>query len=313
MFQNPGQDLALLVILLVVTTLAYFVMKYLRGSRATYFGNMGTLKRTHKYKVFHISGLVLLVKVFLIVLLYLVATNSIMIKDYQPITDTDYVLLIDDSSSMAKSDFAPNRLHSAKTIATKWVDVLPNSTAVGIVGFSKNIDTNLDLTHDTDKQLEAIESIAIDYTRSGTDLNHALSHSADLLKNSKSNKTVLLFTDGTESISNDTINRIKFDNIKIIAFGIGDEDVIEQYDDIPVEFRGSFNSLAFNFTAMQELANNTNGKAYKVGNTVELEKSFNDATLEEIQVSLDSGYYVTILIAIISILELLVYAKLGAL
>lgn len=288
-------------------------MKYLRGKRAAYFGNMKTLRRTHSYKVFHISSLVLLIKIGLIVLLYLVATNSIMLKDYKPISDTDYVLLIDDSSSMAKSDFEPNRLTSAKNIATRWIKILPNSTSVGVVGFSKGIDVTHGMSYDRQEQLDTIDEISINYSRSGTNLDYAIQYSTDLMEEAKRNKTILLFTDGTQDVSNDTIDEIKKNNIKLIVFGIGDNTINEEFADIPIEFRNSFNTLEFNFSKIEDLTNKTNGVAFKVSNSQELEDSFNQATLEEIQISLDSGYYVTILIAIISILELLIYSRLGAL
>lgn len=289
-------------------------MKYLRGKRASYFGNMKTLQRTHGYKIFHISSFVLIIKILLIVMLYLVATNSIMIKDYKPISNTDYILLIDDSSSMAKDDFKPNRLYSAKEIATKWVTVLPNSTGLGIVAFSKDIDASTGITYDRNKQLSTINKININYSRSGTDLDYALTYGINLFKKTKNNKTILLFTDGTQEVNNDTIDKIKLKGIKIIVFGIGNSNTdFNEFNDIPIEYKNSFSTLDFNFSVIKDLTNRTGGVAYKVSNNKQLEESFNKSTLEEIQVSLNSGYYVTILIAIISILELLVYAKLGAL
>lgn len=290
-------------------------MKYLRGKRATYFGNLKILQRTHGYKVFHISSLVLIIKISLIVLLYLVATNSIMIKDYKPISDTDYILLIDDSSSMAKSDFEPNRLFSAKSIAKRWINILPNSTRVGVVAFSKSIDATTDITNNRNEQLRTIDEININYTRSGTDLDYAILYSIDLFGSSQdNNRTILLFTDGTQDVNNETIDKININNIKIIAFGIGDSILATtEFDNVPEEYLNSFNTLEFNFSIIEQLTNRTGGIAYKVSDSKELENSFNQATLEEVQISLDSGYYVTILIAIISILELLIYARLGAL
>lgn len=288
-------------------------MKYLRGKRATYFGNMKTLQRTHGYKVFHISSLVLIIKMLLIILLYLVATNSIMLKDYKPITNTDYILLLDDSSSMAKSDYQPNRLSSAKEIASKWISILPNSTRVGLVAFSTDIDVSTGLINDETILKDAVNNINIDYTRSGTNLDYAIEYSLDLFGDNERNKTILLMTDGTETVSNETLQSARESNIRIIAFGIGNENDLTTYEDVPDEYLNSFNTLDFNFTLLENLAEQTNGIAYKVTNEVELQESFNQATLEEVQISLDSGYYVTILIAIMSIFELLIYAKLGAL
>lgn len=312
--QNPLQDSLLLAVLIVITILAYFLMKYLRGKRAAYFGNIKTLERTHGFRIFHVSLLVLTIKIIMIILLYMVATNTITIRDYRPITDTDYVLIIDDSSSMAKSDYEPNRLSSAKEISEKWLNIIPNSTGVGLVAFSKDIDYSVPLSYNKKILYDTINNITIDYTRSGTDLDYAIQFGIDLFGEVEDKKkTILLFTDGTEDVSNDTIRKTNNENISIIAFGIGSDLGNESNEDIPEEYRDSYSTLAFNFTKLEHLTTETNGKAYQVSNKYELQESFDDATLEVTQREIDSGYYVIMLIAFISILELLIYAKLGAL
>jgi uncharacterized protein YegL len=167
-----------------------------------------------------------------------------MIKDYKPVSNTDYILLIDDSSSMAKNDFEPNRLTSAKSIAKKWIEVLPNSTRLGLVAFSKDIDLSTGLIQNKNLALNKLNEIQIDYTKSGTDLDYAISYSVDLLNennkedNYKINKTILLLTDGTESITNTTIFKAKNNNVRIIAFGIGDNAKSqEELINVPREFR----------------------------------------------------------------------------
>ena len=301
-------------ILIVITILVYFLMKYIRGKRAAYFGNIKTLERTHGFKIFHVSLFVLIIKIVMIILLYMVATNTITIKDYQPITDTDYMLIIDDSSSMAKNDYEPNRLASAKEISKKWISIIPNSTGVGLVAFSKDIDYSVPLSYDKKELYNTIDDISIDYTRSGTNLNYALQFGIDLFGDTEGReKTILLLTDGTQNVNNETITKTKMENISVIIFGIGNTEESETNENIPEEYRSTYNTLAFNFTILENLAEQTNGKAYKVSNKFELQQSFDDATLEVTQRELDSGYYVIMLIAFISILELLIYAKLGAL
>ncbi len=312
--RNPLQDSMLLLILIIITIIAYFVMKFLRGKRAAYFGNLKTLERTHGYKVFHISSWVLLLKLVLIILLYLVATNSILISDYKAVSNTDYILLIDDSSSMAKNDYDPNRLSSAKNIAKKWINILPNSTRLSIVAFSSGIDVDSKLSNSKSKLLSVVDNINIDYTRSGTNLDYAIEYSLDEFDfTSNTNKTILLMTDGTESISNKTLDKAVTNKVKIVIFGIGSSQEKNSFENIPEEYRDSFNNLDFNETILDNIASRTGGIAYHVENNEELENSFEKATLQEVKVSLDSGYYIILLIAIISILELLIYARLGAL
>ncbi|MCK5108021.1 MAG: VWA domain-containing protein, partial [Nanoarchaeota archaeon] len=255
---------------------------------------------------------ILFVKIFMIIILYMVATNSVEILSFQPITDTDYVLMIDSSSSMGKTDLSPNRLTSAKDLSGKWLNILPNSTSVGIVSFSKGIDSYIKPTFERNLLKARINTIEIDYSKSGTDLDYAINFGVDLLNGTKQNKAILLFTDGTQEIRDQTIFKAKDQRVKIFAFGIGGTDTTT-LDDVPEEFKATFQTQDLNFTILETLSNKTNGKAYKITNQNEFEESFRTATLEQVKISMNSGYYVTILIAAISIIELLIYAKLGAL
>lgn len=291
-------------------------MKYLRAKRATYFGNLKTLERTHGFRIFHVSTWVLIVKMLLIILLYMVATNSVAIAEYKPIGDTDFILLMDDSSSMSKTDFKPNRLESAKNIATRWLAIVPNSTQIGIVGFSNTIDIETDLTTDKSEILNTINNLKVDYSRSGTDLDFAISYAINMIKRSDQKKTILLFTDGTQNVSEKTINMALDEEVKLVIFGIGSELQEERnidYTDIPEELRNSYSDLNLNFTVLKQIAIATNGEAYRISNDMQLEDSFQEATLEQINVRINSGYYVTLFIAIMSIFELLIFAKVGAL
>ncbi len=311
-FYNPLRDSVLLIILILFTVGAYFIMIYLRGKKGIYFGNLQTLEKTHGFKIQHVNSIVLIVKLIVVVLLYMMATNAIEIKEFRPVSDTDYVLLLDVSSSMAKTDFYPNRLDAAKNIAMKWLNILPNNTAVGLNAFSQDSVLTLPLSFDKGAVKTAISNISIDYARSGTDLDYALNTGIDMLNESSHKKSILLFTDGTESVSDKTIAKFKDSNINLIIFGIGSDTTIN-LSDIPDEFKDDYSSLALNMTLLESIANATNGKAYQVSNELELQSSFNDATLEQIKVSINSAYYVTLLIALISILELIIYARFGAL
>jgi len=297
-----------------MTVIAYLFMKNIRGKRATFFGNAKTLARTHNFRIFDVSSVVLILKIIMIIMLFMLATNSIDIKSYLPTTDTDYVLLIDSSPSMAKSDLKPSRLGSAKDISTRWLAVIPNSTAVSVVGFSTTVDYFIPLTNDKLMMQEAIASIEIDYTRSGADLDYALSYTIDLLRNSSQKKAILLFTDGTSNVSDSTIIKAIDEEIKIITFGIGqiDETAVE-LGDIPEEFLDTFRSLDLNFEMLEDLSKRTGGQAYRVSSEVELERSFEDATYDQVKRSINTAFYVALLLFMLSILELIIYAKLGAL
>ncbi|MBN1175385.1 VWA domain-containing protein [Candidatus Woesearchaeota archaeon] len=292
-------------------------MKYLRAKRATYFGNLKTLERTHGFRIFHVSTWILVVKMILIILLYMVATNSVEIAEYKPIGDTDFILLVDDSSSMSATDFQPNRLASAKNIASRWLAIVPNSTQIGVIGFSNNIDVEAPLSVDKKPIYAALNSMEIDYKKSGTNLDFAIGYGINMFKDSSNKKkNILLFTDGTQNVSESTIQNAIDQEVKITIFGIGSE--LQEartidYTDIPEELRNTYSDLNLNISILKSIAEQTGGQAYLISNEMQLEESFQDATLEQISVRINSAYYVTLFIAFMSILELVIFARVGAL
>ena len=293
-------------------------MKEIRTRRVTYFGNLKTLERTHNFRVFQPSSIILIIKLIMIILLYMVATNSIQAIEVQPIADTDYVVLIDDSSSMANTDITPDRLEAAKNIALQWLAIIPNSTQVGVVGFSATIDSHVPPTFNRERLRNAITGLEIDYAKSGTDLDNAINFGLEQFNETRQKKTILLFTDGTQELLNRTIDKAIDYNISIVSFAMGSNKSLEPKiivdEDIPEDLLLEYQSqVDFNFSILAGISNRTNGQAYRVETAEQLQQSFIAATNEEVAVPLETGYYIILLIAVISILELIIYAYLGAL
>lgn len=304
---DPFQNMLLLAILIVLTVIAYLYMVYRRGRRATLFGNMKTLEKVHGYRRFYVNPTVLIVKVLIISLLFLIATESLELRQTNFVADTDYLILLDSSSSMAKTDYPPSRLEAAREISQEWLRQVPDTTRVGFIAFSQDIMAEVPLTIERSYISETIDRIRIDYGKSGTDLDFALNSGLDRVNNSEDKVTFLLLTDGTQSVQNYTIAKARSLGVKVYAFGIGspNETIVNESD--------YYQSLDFNFTLLQELSEGTGGKAYRVADRQELDDALREATLEDIQISLNTNYYVLILIAVLSILEFVVYSKYGGL
>ena len=297
---------------MVFTTLAFYSFAFMRRKRASYFGNIKTLERVHGFKRFHLSPVILIVKLVVVSMLFLVATDSLQIGRFQPIGDTDYVLLIDTSPSMTQTDYNPNRLTAAKNIASDWVRVLPNGTRVGLVSFSRDLGPTVELTFNRELVRSQIERVEVDLNQTGASPDFAIQYATNMLNDSTNKRAILLFTDGTSEVDPSTIRLAQNLAVRIYAFGIGSEDARE-YDlsDIPEELWDTFDRLEFNFTRLERLSEETNGTAYRIANQDELRQAFRDATYEESAVELNSAFYVLILIALISIIELFVYSYLG--
>lgn len=310
---DPVTNLFLLIVLIVLTVAVYFLMIFLRRKRVSHFGNLSTLQKVHGFKRFYINPAILLVKIIIIILLFLAATESVSISRLNPTTDTDYVLVLDVSPSMAMNDYDPDRLTAAKEISLNWLRLVSRGTAVGLVVFSDGVIEEVPLSLDKQEMIRSVENAFVNYSRSGTDPNKALLNAIELLEQSTQNKTVLFLTDGSDEIFNDTIFKARDNVVTIYSFGIGSNETVDLFDDVPEEFLEFFDTMDFNFEVLDDLSNRTGGEAFSISNVQELKQAFDEATLEKIKIELNSQYYVLILIALLSITEFLIYSRLGGL
>lgn len=291
--------------------LAYFFMGMARGSRVSNFGNINTLKKVHGFKRFHLSPWILIIKIILITLIFFAATNTLEVLKQKPAIDTDFIIVLDASSSMSNSDYTPTRLEAAKRISLDWIKTTPEYTHTGYLAFSQEIIFKVDITNNKKTIVEKIKNTKIDYSQGGTSPDFALITAINMLKLSpSSNKSILYLTDGLDGVKSNTLVIAKEANVKINIFGIGAKEEID-LEDVPEEFREDYSIPDFNFTLIQEIAHKTNGEAYHITNETSLQQSFEDATLENVNIKLDTGYYLLIIIAILSIAELFIYSKVG--
>ena len=286
-------------------------MVYARGKRATHFGNMNLLQKIHGFKRFHVSPVIFYVKVVIIIMLFLIATGSLQVFQERVSVDTDYVLLLDSSASMAKADYSPNRLAAAKQISQNWLRSLDRETKIGYASFSQEIINEEPLTTKKDLISSRIQETNINYDVGGTSLDFALNHAAGFFDfGGNRQKAILLLTDAAEDVQDTTLATLRVQGIQVFAFGIGAEtDSVV----IPEEYEDFYADLSFNFSQLERVSQITGGAAYRVENETSLARAIKDATLDQIQVKLNSSYYIMLLIALLSILELVFYARLGGL
>ncbi len=315
---DPWTNIPLLALLIVLTVAMYFMMILSRKRRLTRFGNIKTLERIHGFRRFYISPTVLIVKIIVVTLLFFVATDAIDIRLETQASDSDYVIMMDASASMALDDFSPSRIAASREISQDWLSSTPNGTAVGLIVFSDAVITEIPLTYDKDSLQEVVFDVRIDYSRAGTGIDEALLRSVEILRESQRNKTVLLLTSGFEDLNNETIARLNEFDVRVDSFGIGsnqtmnflsrDEEVVDFED-----FEDFFDSFDLNFESLEKLSQATGGEAYQVTSAQELRDVFSDSTLEVIEVPINTQLYVILLIALLSIAEFLLYSRFGGL
>lgn len=136
----------------------------------------------------------------------------------------EIVLAIDISNSMNAMDITPSRLENAKKIADEIIKKIPRNK-IGLLVFAGQAYTLIPLTNDSNALtlfIHSINSKIIDYQ--GTNLGNAIKESCGLFNsNQKSEKIIILISDGENHISNEDsgIRIAKQSNIKIISIGIG--------------------------------------------------------------------------------------------
>ncbi len=327
----PHRSLALLIILNALVIVSYYFMMKIRQQRVIKFGNFETLKRIEGADRFSMSPWLLIFEMIIITLLFLVATNSIKMNITKPVSNTDFVLAIDTSPSMLTPDYNPNRLEMAKRISLSWLDQLPESTRVGIVTFSNNATRVLDPTSNYWSVKRALENISKTELGGGTSLGDALLKSASMLKYSNKQRVVVLITDGqnneNENLSS-VINALNSKKIMVYSIGIGNnkktKELYEKFQKRMKEFMKSSNismnqtsdTLAnlqeLNTTNLELISNKTGGQLFVVRNETDMNLAFSNIFLSNQRINLDSDYYILLFLAFLMIVELLMFAKYGA-
>ena len=140
----------------------------------------------------------------------------------------DIILCMDTSGSMKAEDLKPNRLETAKKVASEFVAGRKNDR-IGIVVFSAASLLQCPLTSDYGAVVDFMKSVEIGMTKTdGTAIGNALATSVDRLKDSKAkSKVIILLTDGRNNMGEiDPVTAAKLAtafNIKIYTIGVGAE------------------------------------------------------------------------------------------
>ncbi len=313
-------------LLTAAVLLSYYYMVYERRKRATIFGNIHLIEKTHGFKRFQISPWIAVTKLIVVILLYLIATQALQVYYIRPAENTAYIILLDSSASMSATDYEPSRIAAAKQVAEEWTRLLPQDTLEGLIVYSDRIETHIPPTRSRERIPQAIRQVEVNYTHIGTDLDAALREALTdfTLRAENQSKVLLLITDGTAQPDPLILSRIKEAGIRIFAFGIGSENdtrsslLVEQalrelQEESPGINTSTYVSQDLNMSLLRRLAEETQGKAYHVRDRAELYAKLQEATLETVPVALSGTAYIVGLIIILLLSEFILAARLGGL
>lgn len=317
----PYRSLGMLLSLIILTIASYILMVKIRRERVIRFGNYRTLKRIHGYRMLIPHPLILISKIITVVLLFLIATQAIKINIVRPVANTDFVLLIDSSQSMMMPDYKPNRLEFAKDIAIKWLNKLPGTTKIGVIKFSDKPSIVVDLTTNPQEIEEGIRSIEISLNSSGTAIGDAIKLGASILEKSPKQRFIILITDGSNNVGSSLMNAssyAKSRNVSVYVIGIESTEetqrLFQELQEIAKRYGiEDFSLPELDREGLQEVATFTGGKFFVATNESLFEKSFEKIIVKNERIPVSSDFYILMFVSILIILELIAYAKIGAL
>ena len=269
---NFGEPIRL-VSLLIVPVLVYFYIRYRREKRRAIlkFSSVGIIKTANKRKLHireNLPFILLLISIILIILG--LSDPRIPLKTVKE--GVNVVLVIDDSGSMAATDYKPSRLEAAKKSAEILIRSLKPKDNVGIVIFESGATTVSYLTPFKERAIEKLR--AIQQREGKTAIGDGLSLAIDMatsIPNKK--KVVILLSDGVNNAGvvtpEEAIEFARLNNIQVFTVGMGSErPVVLGYD-----IFGNPQYAELDEELLRRIAEETGGKYYK---------SVNENTLDEI-------------------------------
>ncbi|MDE7394253.1 MAG: VWA domain-containing protein, partial [Muribaculaceae bacterium] len=217
----------LYLLLLLIPLTAWYIIKQrnaqpsLGVSSLKRFGNINSSWRS---KIRHLNFALRLIAISALVIA-LARPQTHDAWNESKIEGTDIVLALDISSSMLARDFDPNRLESAKTVASQFIAGRENDN-IGIVIFAGESLTGLPMTPDRATLTNYVQSINQEMLDDGTAIGDGLATSINRIKNGKAvSKSIILLTDGSNNtgvIAPITAAEVAAElGIKVYTIGVG--------------------------------------------------------------------------------------------
>lgn len=171
-FENPGRLWTLLLLPLLV--IAYLIMLRLKSRVALRYTNTGMLGRIVGSQRRWTRHVFVAMSLCSLIALSLAYANPLGVEK-QPRERATVVLVVDTSLSMSATDVSPNRLAAAQSAAVEFLDELPTTFNVAVVGLDGDPSIVIPPTTDRGATKRAIEALQLsDGTGIGASITSAL-------------------------------------------------------------------------------------------------------------------------------------------
>ncbi len=197
----------------------------------------------------------------------------------------DIVLSIDVSLSMLATDFKPNRLEAAKSVAKEFIDGR-RGDRIGLVVYSGEAYTACPETLDYEvlkSQIDAVDGMSMEPgTAIGTGLGTAV---VQLRSDSLKSKVIILLTDGVNNAGDITpiqaAELAKAKNICVYTIGVGSEGVAPTPFVTPVGVRYENQLVEIDEPTLIQIAKTTGGEYFRATDEKSLKSIYNQ--IEELE------------------------------
>lgn len=205
----------------------------------------------------------------------------------------DIVMSIDVSGSMLAEDLKPNRIESAKKVASEFVDNRPTDR-VGLVIFAGESFTQVPITIDHNVLKEQISKIKSGVLVDGTAIGMGLATGVDRLRSSKAKSRVLiLLTDGVNNTGlidpSTALEIAKRYNVRVYTIGIGSKGQAPYPVQTPFGTQKQMMPVQIDEALLQKIAKETGGKYYRATSNKSLRSIYNEIDqLEKTKIEVNS-------------------------
>jgi Ca-activated chloride channel homolog len=274
-FNNP-QYLWFLLFVPVLIMGHFLALKYTR-KKAIKFANFEAIARvTHSHVLSKNYGL-LLWRLVVVVFVVLAASGTVLWYVGE-VSDFDFVIAIDGSTSMLATDLKPTRFDAAKDAARSLVDTVGTKGNIGIVTFATTSFVEIEPTINTLKITEVLDNMDVKRI-GGTNIGDAILTSTNLLLDvgkgsiyeqhaiKSPGKAIVLMTDGQGTVGDvaDAIKYAQQNNVIVHTIGVGTEK-----GGLFVDLNITGIKTTLDRQGLARIAEATNGKFFEATNKKEL-------------------------------------------
>lgn len=283
----------LLLLLVYIPLIAWYILKWRNANPSMGVSSVASVR------LFKAKGKVWLMHFCFV--LQLVAIGALIVAIARPqshdslrsssIEGTDIVIALDISSSMLATDLQPNRIESAKSVASKFVSNRPDDN-IGLVVFSGESLSLMPLTTDKAALINAIANTKTGDLNDGTAIGDGIASAVNrLVSGQAKSKSIILLTDGTNNsgdVAPATAAQIaKLKDIRIYSIGVGTNGTINITD--PYGFSSTTMETKIDESALRNIAAVTGGKYFRATDSRMLRQVFDEIdSLEKSRINVNN-------------------------